>query len=215
MRRSSMWLVGMGCSGRWCMAGSAVMRLRVWQGWWTGARSLTRVRIRHRLRLRFGSWRCGGLIGVGVLGGRRVVCNLTGGACVGGGGVLLAAAYALEWSSWLHSTVGLAVAWGVFPVLVGYWAQTKSLSLAFAVVAAAAMALSMAQQALSTPARHLRRRVTGAPPLRSVIRVGIVPCCRPPGSVRYNCWPLRMSCSPSDGSSPISQCRGPHAHVWL
>ncbi len=80
----------------------------------------------------------------------------------GAGGVLLAAAYALEWSRWVHSTVGFAVAWGGFPVLVGYWAQTESLSLAAVVVAAAAIALSMAQQALSTPARHVRRRVTGA-----------------------------------------------------
>ena len=80
----------------------------------------------------------------------------------GAGGVLLAAAYALEWSRWVHSTVGFAVAWGGFPVLVGYWAQTESLSLAAVVVAAAAIALSMAQHALSTPARHVRRRVTGA-----------------------------------------------------
>ncbi len=80
----------------------------------------------------------------------------------GAGGVLLAAAYALEWSRWVHSTAGFAVAWGGFPVLVGYWAQTESLSLAAVVVAAAAIALSMAQQALSTPARHVRRRVTGA-----------------------------------------------------
>lgn len=80
----------------------------------------------------------------------------------GAGGVLLAAAYALEWSRWVHSPVGFAVAWGGFPVLVGYWAQTESLSLAAVVVAAAAIVLSMAQQALSTPARHVRRRVTGA-----------------------------------------------------
>ena len=80
----------------------------------------------------------------------------------GAGGVLLAAAYALEWSRWVHSTVGFAVAWGGFPVLVGYWAQTESLSLAAVVVAAAAIALSMAQHALSTSARHVRRRVTGA-----------------------------------------------------
>ncbi|MEE9472735.1 MAG: hypothetical protein V3V82_01985, partial [Acidimicrobiia bacterium] len=80
----------------------------------------------------------------------------------GAGGVLLAAAYALEWSRWVHSTVGFAVAWGGFPVLVGYWAQTESLSLAAVFVAAAAIALSMAQQALSTPARHVRRKVRSA-----------------------------------------------------
>ncbi len=80
----------------------------------------------------------------------------------GAGGVLLATAYALEWSRLVHSTAGFAVAWGAFPVLVGYWAQTESLSLAVTVVAAAAAAFSMSQRALSTPARHVRRRVTGA-----------------------------------------------------
>lgn len=80
----------------------------------------------------------------------------------GAAGVLLAAAYTLEWSRWVHSTVGFAVAWGAFPVLVGYWAQTETLSLAVAGVAGAAIAFSMAQRSLSTPARHLRRRVTQA-----------------------------------------------------
>jgi hypothetical protein len=80
----------------------------------------------------------------------------------GAAGLLLAAAYALEWSRWLHSTLGFGLAWGGFPVLVGYWAQTESLSLAVAVVAAAATALSMAQRALSTPARHVRRRAITA-----------------------------------------------------
>ncbi|MEA2002956.1 MAG: hypothetical protein U9N84_13860 [Actinomycetota bacterium] len=78
----------------------------------------------------------------------------------GAAGVLLAAAYALEWSRWVHSTVGFAVAWGAFPILVGYWAQTESLSLAVATVAAAAIALGMTQRTLSTPARHVRRGVT-------------------------------------------------------
>lgn len=80
----------------------------------------------------------------------------------GAGGVMLAAGYALEWPRWLHSMVGFAVAWGAFPVLVGYWAQTESFSFAVAVVAAAAVVLSMSQRALSTPARHVRRKVTDA-----------------------------------------------------
>ena len=80
----------------------------------------------------------------------------------GAGGVLLAAAYALEWSRWVHSTAGFAVSWGAFPVLVGYWAQTESLSLPVAVVAVAATAFSASQRVLSTPARHVRRMVTDA-----------------------------------------------------
>lgn len=71
-------------------------------------------------------------------------------------GVLLAAAYSLEWSPWVHSTVGFGVAWAAFPVLVGYWAQTEAVSIA-ALVAAAAAVLGMTQRTLSTPARHVRR----------------------------------------------------------
>jgi hypothetical protein len=80
----------------------------------------------------------------------------------GAAGVLLAAAYALEWSRWLHSTLGFGLAWGGFPVLVGYWAQTEALSIAVVVVAAAATALSMTQRTLSTPARHVRRKAPSA-----------------------------------------------------
>ena len=78
----------------------------------------------------------------------------------GAAGVLLAAAYALEWSTWLHSTAGFALAWGAFPILVGYRAQTESISVGALVVAGAAAILSMAQRLLSTPARHLRRNAT-------------------------------------------------------
>jgi hypothetical protein len=77
-------------------------------------------------------------------------------------GVLLAAAYALEWSRLVHSTLGFAVAWGAFPVLVGHWAQTESISLAAVAVAAAATFLSLSQRALSTPAREVRRKVIDA-----------------------------------------------------
>ena len=74
--------------------------------------------------------------------------------------VSFAAAYALEWSDWLHSGPGFAVAWGAFPVLVGYWAQTESVSLAAVVVAGAAAVLSLAQRGLSTPARDIRRKAS-------------------------------------------------------
>jgi hypothetical protein len=80
----------------------------------------------------------------------------------GAAGVLLAAAYALEWSPLVHSTIGFGVAWGAFPVLVGYWAQAESISLGVVVVAAAAVALGMAQRTLSTPARSFRRRAKEA-----------------------------------------------------
>jgi hypothetical protein len=77
-------------------------------------------------------------------------------------GVVLVLAYALEWDRRVHSDLGFALAWGAFPVLVGYWAQTEDLSIAALLVANAATLLSLAQRALSTPARHTRRRALGA-----------------------------------------------------
>ncbi len=61
----------------------------------------------------------------------------------------------------LHSDVWFGVAWGAFPVLVGAYAQHFTLSVAAGVAAVAAFFLSMGQRALSTPARMLRRRVSG------------------------------------------------------
>lgn len=72
-------------------------------------------------------------------------------------GILLAAGYALEWSRALHSNIGFALAWGSFPVLVGYWAQAEGLSPAALLAAGATASLSLAQRRLSTPARFVRR----------------------------------------------------------
>lgn len=72
-------------------------------------------------------------------------------------GVGLAAGYALEWSPVLHSDWGFSAAWGAFPVLVGYWAQTETLTLGVILVASATMVLSRVQRELSTPARRIRR----------------------------------------------------------
>ena len=77
-------------------------------------------------------------------------------------GVVLAAAYAVEWPRPLHTDLGFAVAWGAFPVLVGYWSQTESLNGAAVLGALAATALSLAQRKLSTPARYVRRAAPSA-----------------------------------------------------
>ena len=77
------------------------------------------------------------------------------------GGVLVYG-YNLElFGGVLHSDVWFAVAWGAFPVLVGAYTQHWTLSVAAGVAAVAAFFLSLGQRALSTPARTLRRRVTG------------------------------------------------------
>lgn len=79
-------------------------------------------------------------------------------------GVFLVLAYNLElFGGRFHTDLGFAVAWGGFPVVVGFVAQAPRVSAAsmLSVVAAAlgATALSHVQRRLSTPARALRRRV--------------------------------------------------------
>jgi len=74
-------------------------------------------------------------------------------------GPLLVASYNLEWfGGIIHTDVGFALAWGSFPVLVAYIAQTGTLALAPLLAAAAAFFISTAQRHLSTPARLIRRR---------------------------------------------------------
>jgi hypothetical protein len=58
----------------------------------------------------------------------------------------------------IHTDLGFAAAWGAFPVLTAYAAETGRLAAAPVLAAAAALALSAAQRRLSTPARTLRRR---------------------------------------------------------
>jgi hypothetical protein len=58
----------------------------------------------------------------------------------------------------IHTDLGFAAAWGAFPVLTAYTAQTGRLAVAPVLAALAALAMSAAQRRLSTPARTLRRR---------------------------------------------------------
>jgi hypothetical protein len=74
-------------------------------------------------------------------------------------GPLLVVGYNLElFGGWIHTDLGFAVAWGAFPVLVGYFVQAERLDLTAALAALAALGLSLAQRSLSTPARTLRRQ---------------------------------------------------------
>jgi hypothetical protein len=75
-------------------------------------------------------------------------------------GAFLVVAYNLElFGGVFHSDLWFALAWGAFPVLTAYFAQTAELGVAALLAAAGCAALSAAQRALSTPVRHLRRRV--------------------------------------------------------
>lgn len=97
-----------------------------------------------------------GALALGVAGVWRVGWALVPFMVVG---PLLAVGYNLELlGGRLHSDVAFAFAWGSFPVLVAYVAQTGDLAPAPLFAAAAAFFLSTAQRHLSTPARVIRRR---------------------------------------------------------
>lgn len=96
-------------------------------------------------------------VGIGVAGIARLGPGLVGFIVVGTGLVL---AYNLElFGGRLHTDGGFALAWGAFPVLTSAYAQTQALDLAALAIAAAAFGLSWSQRALSTPVRHVRRRI--------------------------------------------------------
>ena len=74
-------------------------------------------------------------------------------------GPVLVIAYNAElFGGFMHTDFGFAAAWGAFPVLTAYTAQTGTLALAPVLAAGGAFALSAAQRRLSTPARNIRRR---------------------------------------------------------
>lgn len=76
-------------------------------------------------------------------------------------GVILVTGYNLHWfGGLLHNDVGFAAAWGAFPVIVAYCAQTAQLHPPAIAAALAAFAMSYAQRSLSTAARFVRRRTS-------------------------------------------------------
>jgi TgpA N-terminal domain len=70
-------------------------------------------------------------------------------------GAVLVPAYNLELA--LHTDWGFALAWGAFPALTGYFVEAQTIRVEAVAAAAYAFALSLAQRALSTPARRARR----------------------------------------------------------
>jgi hypothetical protein len=102
----------------------------------------------------------GGAVAIGAVGVSRVGWTLLPFIVVG---PVLVVAYNTNVSA-IHKDIVFAAAWGAFPVLTAYVAQTQRLEWAPILAALAALGLSAAQRSLSTPARLLRRRtlqVTG------------------------------------------------------
>ena len=103
-----------------------------------------------------------GALGFGVYGVIRVGWTLV--PFMVAGPVLVIAYNAELLHGVVHNDIGFAAAWGSFPVLTAYVAETGSLNVAPVLAAGAALGLSAAQRSLSTPARMLRRKtgsVTG------------------------------------------------------
>jgi hypothetical protein len=75
-------------------------------------------------------------------------------------GVFLAVSYNLElFGGVFHTDLWFGLAWGAFPVLTANFAQTGMVTAPALLGAGYALALSLTQRQLSTPARRLRRRV--------------------------------------------------------
>ena len=109
-----------------------------------------------------------GALALGVAGVLRVGWALIPFLLIG---PLLVIAYNAElFGGIVHTDAGFAAAWGAFPLLTSYVAQTGRLSVSSVLAAGAAFGLSAAQRSLSTPARLIRRRtssVTGTMTLAS------------------------------------------------
>ena len=75
-------------------------------------------------------------------------------------GGLIVLAYNLEWAGGrFHSDFWFGLAWGAFPALAGYWANAERLDVQAFLISGACFTLSLAQRALSTRVRSMRRNV--------------------------------------------------------
>jgi hypothetical protein len=99
-----------------------------------------------------------GALGLGVMGVVRVGWVLIPFLVLGP--VLVVAYNAELLGGIVHTDAGFAAAWGTFPLLTAYVAQTGTLSAGSVLAGAAAFGLSAAQRSLSTPARLVRRKST-------------------------------------------------------
>jgi hypothetical protein len=75
-------------------------------------------------------------------------------------GVVLVPVYNLElFGGLIHNNGGFALAWGAFPLLTGYFACAGTITWEALLAACYAALTSYVQRLLSTPVRHVRRRV--------------------------------------------------------
>jgi hypothetical protein len=148
------------------------------------------------------------LVGIGGAAAIGLVGALTVDPWIGAfiaAGVFLVCAYNLELAAGrFHSDTWFAIAWGGFPVLTAYFAQSGTLDLVAFLGAAFATAMSAAQRHLSTQVRDVRRRVVavegriervGAKPSSEPITRGtlIDPAERALRAMAISCWALAVA----------------------
>jgi hypothetical protein len=98
-----------------------------------------------------------GAIAIGIAGALMFNLWLLVFVAVGG---LLVPAYNLElFGGAIHNNLGFALAWGAFPLLTGYFACAGAITWVALLAAGYAALTSYVQRVLSTPVRHMRRRV--------------------------------------------------------
>lgn len=101
-------------------------------------------------------------------------------------GAVLVPAYNLElFGGRLHNDLWFAFAWGAFPAFTGYFVNAERISIAGVLIALGCMLTSLAQRALSTQARQLRRQTTSLLGVRQ-LRDGATE----PVTLRYVLLPL-------------------------
>jgi len=99
----------------------------------------------------------GGAVAIGIFEAAETSWSVLWFVLFGG---FIVVAYNLElFGGAFHSDMWFALAWGAFPAVTASWANTLSFSVPGLLVAGACFAISLAQRALSTPVRELRRRV--------------------------------------------------------
>ncbi|HET9323643.1 MAG TPA: hypothetical protein VFO03_07165 [Gaiellaceae bacterium] len=104
----------------------------------------------------------GGAVAIGVAAALAWTLWLLAFVAVGG---FLVFAYNLElFGGRFHSDLWFALAWGAFPLLTGYFAQAETVTVEALLAAGFAVATSLAQRALSTPVRAVRRGRSGDAP---------------------------------------------------
>ena len=112
------------------------------------------TRISSRWLVAIAALGIGAAVALGALGVSRVGWTLIPFVVIG---PILVVAYNTNFSA-IDKDVVFAAAWGAFPVLTAYVAETQHLAWSAVLAAVAAFGLSAAQRSLSTPARMLRRR---------------------------------------------------------